>query len=90
MLSCAPESGPIVEGSNPNYYPTCPRNIVTELQEDEHFETILPDSSANAAVFPSAFARVSQKVSGEYAKLRDAQGRSIPVEEMRNSSGGNA
>ena len=44
----------------------------------------MPDSGADAAVFPSAYARVSQKVSGECAKLRDAQGRSIPIEEMRD------
>ena len=60
------------------------RAVVTEMPDEGDMQSILVDSGADAAVFPSTFARSGQKASGEVAKLHDAQGRIIPVENMRD------
>ena len=60
------------------------RAVVNEMPDEGDMHSILLDSGADAAVFPSSFARSGQKASGEVAKLHDAQGRIIPVEDMRD------
>ena len=56
--------------------------VVTEMTDERDMQSILLDSGADVAVFPSTFARSGQKASGEVAKLHDAQGRIIPVEDI--------
>ena len=56
------------------------RAVVTEMPDEGDMHSILLDSGADAAVFPSTVARSGQKASGEVAKLHDAQGRITLVE----------
>ena len=60
------------------------RAVVIEMPHEGDMQSILLDSAADAAVFPSTFAGSGQKALGEVAKLHDAQGRIIPVEDMRD------
>ena len=60
------------------------RAVVSEIPDDGELHSILLDSGADATVFPAAFLGAGSKVTGEVSKLHDAQGRVIPVQDMRD------
>ena len=60
------------------------RVMLEEIEYDQDLQTILLDSGADAAVFPSSMLDLGTTSTSAVTKLHDAQGREIPVLAMRD------
>eukprot|EP00435_Cladocopium_sp_Y103_P060151 s367_g21.t3 len=60
------------------------RTMLEDVPDDTCMHTILPDSGADASVFPASMSELECESQVIATKLRDAQGNSIPLHSMRD------